>query len=377
MEYARAKLLNALRRGTRLAASAAGVRFLSKAQTVDYLRPQVLRQYPGQQLALPAVPDAVASSQLLHEARTIVTEPQYTWQLAAAAGAALLRNGGVRVGRTILCPDYAIHELGRHCWRPAPPRAATADILLAPFSHYQHPLQIWGYYDYLLLVGAKLCRLLAALPATAAAQALVSYPLFHTTYEQELAAALGLGPAQLVDSRTHRVGFSTCVLGNGAGGYYPSATDVHLLHDRLAPLINPNASSAPRLYISRRGRRRISNEDALVRMLLTYGFTVVEDRPRSLAEQLTLYHGASFILGPHGASFTNIIWCRPGTQLFEIFSPGYAPDYFHYLAQLRGVRYAGCRQALAPGRYSHPLDENIVVSVDAIERALGPLLCTT
>jgi capsular polysaccharide biosynthesis protein len=63
------------------------------------------------------------------------------------------------------------------------------------------------------------------------------------------------------------------------------------------------------------------------------------DEPRSVAEQITLYRSAKIIIGPHGASFANILNCKPGTVLLELFPNKYHPDYFRFMADIFGLNY--------------------------------------
>ncbi|WP_162749061.1 glycosyltransferase family 61 protein, partial [Escherichia coli] len=156
--------------------------------------------------------------------------------------------------------------------------------------------------------------------------------------------------------------------------FYPNYADIKALRTRLSPLIENPYQKPKRIYVSRAGRRRVINEDALTAMLSKYDFMVMEDKPRTLAEQLTLYNRASFILGPHGASFTNIIWCEPGTPLYELFSPSYAPVHFRYLAQVTGMHYSAYYQGRPNSTGKKAMEENVIVSVSDIERGVNKLL---
>ncbi|MFD1468005.1 glycosyltransferase family 61 protein [Hymenobacter caeli] len=339
-------------------------------QTTAYLAPYARLCQPAEQAALPAVYDAVDPTQCRFPGRTVSIQPGHAWYCAGGPPARLLRNGGVQMGENVLCTDYHTDEVIRDSFRLEKRSVLVADVLVAPFAHYQDPVFIWGYYDFLFMLAAKLCRIQQAMPEQSFAETTVAYPLLGTSYEQEFLAVMGFRPECIRDSRLYNVRAATCLLANNGDFYYPSPTDVELLRNCLAPLIQEPAEKHARLYVSRAGRRRIENEAELVAMLGKYGFTVMEDKPRTLAEQLTLYHHASFIVGPHGASFSNIIWCQPGAHLFEIFAPDYAPDYFLYLAQLAGVGYSACYQPAAGGGQLPPIERNIRVAVADVERGV-------
>ncbi|MFD1468004.1 glycosyltransferase family 61 protein [Hymenobacter caeli] len=350
----------------------AGFHLLTKAQTVAYLKPHERVHRPAELFELPDVYDAVDPGQCIFQRKDAATRPCRAWYHTrdGKPPAALLRNGSVWLDGNVLCTDYFTDHVLKDSLKIKKRTVVEARALVAPFSHYLDPVFIWGYYDFMFLIAAKLCRMAQAVPELAFSDAVVAYPLFGTTYEREFLSLLGFSPAHVLDSRLYNVQSANCLLANAGSWYYPSPKDVELLRNALAPLVQEPAEKRIRLYVSRAGRRRIENEAELVAMLERHGFTVMEDRPRTLAEQLTLYHRASFIVGPHGASFSNIIWCQPGAHLFEIFAPDYAPDFFLYLAQLAGVGYSACCQPAAGGGQLPPIERNIRVAVADVERGV-------
>ena len=43
----------------------------------------------------------------------------------------------------------------------------------------------------------------------------------------------------------------------------------------------------------------------------------------SVAEQVELFVYADVVVAPHGAGLTNLLFCREGTRIVEIFPPTY------------------------------------------------------
>jgi hypothetical protein len=93
----------------------------------------------------------------------------------------------------------------------------------------------------------------------------------------------------------------------------------------------PESNKHPRfLYLSRgnANTRRIENENELKTGLKKMGFVCVRAEELSFKEQVELFQNAEAIIAPHGAGLTNLIFCRRGTRVFEIFPIGYIrPDY--------------------------------------------------
>lgn len=351
-----------------------GITFLTREETISFLLPYQQGFHPANRLPLSNVVNNANDTETIFEAKLAEGEPSYTWVYPSVERkATLLRCGNILTDGRVLCADYDNQHLLKDSFRGNKRRTYEANTLIAPFGQYLDGIYYGGYYDYLFLVAAKLCRIEQDSLNILFTDSVVSYPLFDTLYEREFLYYLGFTPDRILDSRHYNVRFDTCLLGNNGNWFYPNAADVNVLRQRLFPLIQNQTAKRERLYISRSGRRRIANEDELVKLLQNYDFTIVEDNPRSLSEQLSLYHKASFIIGPHGASFSNIIWCQPGTHLFELFSPNYAPDHFQYLARLTGLSYSAYwhGKKLYKSAWPESLSEDMTISVSEIERSLN------
>jgi len=98
-----------------------------------------------------------------------------------------------------------------------------------------------------------------------------------------------------------------------------------------------------RILISReraRSRRLVQAERAN-EALFALGFEKVVLEDFSLREQAALFHQADCIVMPTGGSLANLVFCRPGTVVVELFSPNYTPNFTHALMGEIGLRYYG------------------------------------
>lgn len=183
---------------------------------------------------------------------------------------------------------------------------------------------------------------------------------------------LGFNIDNLIDSRIYKVVSPQLITGNSAH-WYPNLTDVLALKRHIEMKVKPVKTASNRIYISRKGRRHIKNEDELIAMLKKFDFMIIADIERSVSEQIDIYLNASFIIGPHGASFSNIIWCEPGTHLMELFSCNYVPDFFLYLAVMMKMEYSAYYEGAADGTvdYLDGLVEDIDISVSGLSRYLA------
>ena len=96
-----------------------------------------------------------------------------------------------------------------------------------------------------------------------------------------------------------------------------------------------------RIYISRKlaSRRRVVNEEEVVKFLEKLGFVSVVLESMSVEEQALCLAGAKVVVAPHGAGLTNLVFCNPGTKAIEFFSPDYIPACYWQLSNVCGLKH--------------------------------------
>ncbi len=149
---------------------------------------------------------------------------------------------------------------------------------------------------------------------------------------------------------------------------------------RDVPMGAPQSPGAGRrVYISRNAARfrRVLNEDDVLPAIRALGFTVVRLEDLTLSDQIRTFRDADIIVSPHGAGLTNILFCRPGTTLVEIFPEGGV----HGSAFLRTASHIGLLYyfvvAQAAGRVApkgNGNDSDMVFEPDALIGFLGEVL---
>lgn len=122
---------------------------------------------------------------------------------------------------------------------------------------------------------------------------------------------------------------------------------VNMKMNRFVPLWLKHAFPVPiddgdriKLYISRPEgvRRGVSNEDELKPILEEFGYTVVVMEGMSIEDQVQLLARADVLISPHGGALTNMVFCKPGTKVCELYSRHVYP-YYYGLAQMCGHEY--------------------------------------
>lgn len=277
----------------------------------------------------------------------------------------VLRAGLVRVnGREVLDVDYG----NQSALQGTRLRVDTVQHGLVVWSH------LWtGYFHWVVDVLPKICLFQAAYGASLEGRSLC-YPSSGGRYEGEYLRLLGISQDQVLDTRQYRlVRVVEDVSLVPLPGWYKIQPAVALLRDRLRH-VGPG-SGASRVYLSRSGRRVVTNEDRVIALLASYGFESVDDRPRPVEEQIGLFRRASVIVAPHGAALANLTWSAPGTLLIELlparYPPGPESDY-KSLCSMLGLRYQALTERDGEGGSRHwtAVDDDITVDLTALGRTL-------
>ena len=97
----------------------------------------------------------------------------------------------------------------------------------------------------------------------------------------------------------------------------------YLVESIRTMLAAPASVPHRRLYIPRRGTRRVANERAVMKLLWPLGFEMIDTDTLSVAEQIKVFSEARLAVGPHGGAFTNAVFSRELTAV-EFYQAAHA-----------------------------------------------------
>ena len=69
------------------------------------------------------------------------------------------------------------------------------------------------------------------------------------------------------------------------------------------------------------------------------GFTIYKPEELNIKEQIYLFNHASIIAGAHGATFTNIIFCKPSTKIIEIIPKSHPSKKCERISEILNLNY--------------------------------------
>lgn len=348
-----------------LATRVLGVKLLNKDESLLFLKNAEINFNLGDSVQLAPVKTFGGTIDCF-EKREIVKTSYSAVYCLTGVGLKILPHGGIQVGSKVLDLDFGSSEFIRSWFKFNKRRKISSKNCIVLWSHN------WGggYYDYLFYIYAKLLRIREVIGEKEYQRSVVLYPIFGKPFEKEFWEIAGLKENQVLDVRSNRVEAENHYFANNEKWLYPNMRDIENLR-RLFLSHSINKSSEFKcIYISRKHKRKLIEEDEIIEVLQEFGFKIIEDKVRTVKEQMEIYSSADFILGPHGASFSNILWCRPNTVLIELFSNQYYPPYFKYLASMLGLKYyAIIENNVRVSDYAYS-SKNIMISPEVIRHSL-------
>ncbi len=199
----------------------------------------------------------------------------------------------------------------------------------------------------------------------------------HAGFQADSLRLLGHADLPLLEldrGRTYRLPKARwCDLLDGHAAFAVSAAmrEVHL---RLASAVRDMQTGHDAIYVARTDsrHRRMTNEPELIELMLSYGVSVVVAGQMSLAQQINLFRNARVVIGPHGAGLANIVFCRPGTVVYELLQADYPNACMNVLAQGAGLAY---RADMFPPNDVAPNVHDVTwtASLDVVEQRLATI----
>lgn len=139
---------------------------------------------------------------------------------------------------------------------------------------------------------------------------------------------------------------------------------------------SPDAPAGDKIFAIRHSRiRALINQTEIGERLVALGFKIVDASAMDLNEQIQAFRAASVVVAPTGAQLTNIVWCRPGTQVWVLASDH--PSHQLYLWELLGrVSGAVVSNLLGPRANTitglHGVHDDFHMDIPLIVSALAP-----
>jgi hypothetical protein len=163
----------------------------------------------------------------------------------------------------------------------------------------------------------------------------------RTPFQRETLARLGVKTERLIQpSNTSHYRCERMVVPSLMRGISTETSE--FLRDRFLTPADQALPAEKLIYVTRRGckRRRVLNEDDVLGVLRSIGFAVVDPATMTFDEQVNLFAQARMVVAAHGGALSNLVFCKPGTVVLELFAPRYVNLCYWVIANTIGLKYA-------------------------------------
>jgi galactoside 2-L-fucosyltransferase 1/2 len=157
---------------------------------------------------------------------------------------------------------------------------------------------------------------------------------------------------------------------NGGMSTFFQPEVINLVRARFCSKIDVKPFIRQAVVIKRTGSRRYVQHDALVAALKHRKWDVhVFEAKGSLLDHVRLFASADLVVGPHGAGFSNLVFCRPNTTVIEIGWDGKPPNgmemdnMYSRVAASLNLNYS---LFIGKGTYEGPISLNVDTIISPI-----------
>lgn len=117
-----------------------------------------------------------------------------------------------------------------------------------------------------------------------------------------------------------------------------------ILYDLSLKIQLPIKVNKKIVYIKRKGKRYILNDNSCIEVLKTlykdnYDIVISSFEDVSFKQQVDIMNGCVLLTGCHGAGFTNTYFMDSGSILFELFPESFYTDCFKIICDEKSINY--------------------------------------
>jgi len=113
---------------------------------------------------------------------------------------------------------------------------------------------------------------------------------------------------------------------------------------------------------------KLINNDEIIKFLLKKNFSIIKCSNLNFVKQIFAFWNASEIVGVHGAAFTNIIFSKSNTKIFEIKPYGHEGLYYKKISQINNLNY---KSIVSKKKYLKSKSGDIYISIKILKDKLG------
>ncbi len=171
-------------------------------------------------------------------------------------------------------------------------------------------------------------------------------------YQKEILKKLGINKQKIIDSNKYRHLQSNKIIGVTHPNYFRgtiseahSALPKWIIEYLRNVFLKNKILKVPyeKIYIDRSDSKlkhcKIINNSEIKKFLKAKGFKVLKLSNFDFKKQINIFRNAKIIIGPHGAGFANLVFCKKNTKVVEIKPKNHPNKVYERICNINKLKY--------------------------------------
>lgn len=173
------------------------------------------------------------------------------------------------------------------------------------------------------------------------------------SFQLQILKLIGINKKKFIDTKKNKHCFSKKIIFTTHPNYFKGTiSEAHsnmpkwiilYLRKRFLKFIKNNKKTYDKIYIDRSdsifNHCKLINNSEVQNFLKSKGFKILKLSKLSFLNQITIFHNAKFIIGPHGAGLSNLVFCKKNTKVIEIKPHNHPGKGYQRISNINKLNY--------------------------------------
>ena len=173
------------------------------------------------------------------------------------------------------------------------------------------------------------------------------------SFQLQILKLIGINKNKFIDSKKNKHCFSKKIIFTTHPNYFKGTFSeaqsnipkwiIQYLRRKFLKFVKNNKKTYKKIYIDRSDavfdHCKLINNSEVTTFLKLKGFKILKLSKLSFLNQITIFNNAKFIVGPHGAGFANLIFCKKNTKVLEIKPHNHPNKVYQRISNINNINY--------------------------------------
>jgi len=173
------------------------------------------------------------------------------------------------------------------------------------------------------------------------------------SFQLQILKLIGINKKKFIDTEKNKHCFSKKIIFTSHPNYFKGTFSdaqsnmpkwiIQYLRKKFLRFVKKNKKTYNKIYIDRSdsffNHCKLINNSEIETFLKSKGFKIIKLSELSFLNQITIFNNAKFIVGPHGAGFANLIFCKKNTKILEIKPYNHPGKGYQRISNINKLNY--------------------------------------